>query len=1223
MERLNTLAEDIRHVAGLLAEDVLEPDPERTDWNSMKVRVDMVRQGMERVIDGLPGALEEAEEAEMKVLVRKRVAGVAGRVAALLHATGSAEGCRRLLEKALKVSEDASQRAELEAGLAEPDVFCRFEYAGWLLGKGRFDKADTLLKRVVKDTRQPTLKTAARTALRGSRPLNGAPTLFRINGCGVGLYGKRDEAPDGTYVATYFISLIFIPVFPLTAYRVREVEGNAYQFYAKESLGPVTRVWQRLMLAGAAGLLLWSGVDGYLNSPERLARLALEDAQKAEATLSREQAIERYRSVIDAHTEEPARAGAADAVVRLSLAGLPTPCTKDSVEAVGRVVTGISTLPSSAISGAPSDRFGERLDACAREIGQETMTDARAALTVVDNALRVAGTPALKERRVALMRGLAQRLVKDQPLRALSLYVGLPGKESLDAAEAIIDTFGEAPSLWLEASSDVEAWTKHKDQHTSRGDKVALYRERLEAASATNAKDKALIEEGDEKKIAQALKASPGNQELAVAMASLARARGEAKEALATLTALGPVGRLTGDAQMMLGLCHRDLGQLAEADAVLSSYVADRLESFQRVQRKYEEAADALQERLVARARSGQLPAEVENRLKVASGSEDQQRKIFGEWLSEQMESDPGLEKLREEYLRHQAVVPASLMLGMVKLMRANETEGEARQTLLGEAERVFLSIRQDAEGDPRFHLGLGQVYHRLGRSEEGDKELRGVVERKEPSLTLQVVHVYRELDRLDLAQPLCEEVYDTATEPEMKYSAAILLARMATDEDEEEKWLRKSDPRSPAIQDDLLQVEAYRALREGRLEDADRALAKNVAFRAREAKHNSTAANNTATALMGRYRATGDVTHLRSSVKYLEDAIRLAPDNSLVVGNLADALEYLGKITVLERFVRTKALHLRDDEARELLGVLLEGPLREEVLRALDADPSLRRGQELSQQEQTLSPGKASAWERQVRWLRWHQDTQGLTSLARRLETLPSFEGSSGMLTRKKWESGEMDAQVRKWMTQHAAWAEATLKRAKQTNHAPTIAAAWHLLGEARDKQHYFDEKPEQLAPMVEAYREAAKLWPQFGESRSLEWALATVALEHGAAKSEALGKAWKEERRTHGMGTILHRALTGPAGAEVAAALRAQPELKEAAEHARERARVQPEISDWVLAKAAGDVVLEQAAAAVFSRPDVELKLAIDARLAGNHPREKAEQELFKQGKAQHGRP
>ncbi|MCY1077958.1 hypothetical protein [Archangium lansingense] len=1225
MERLNTLAEDIRHVAGLLAEDVLEPDPDRTDWAGMKVRVDMVRQGLDKVLDGLSGALEEAEEAELKVLVRKRVAGVVARAAALLHATGSAEGCRRLLEKAVRLSEDASQRAELEAGLAEPEVFCRFEYAGWLLGKGQLGKADALLKRVAKDTRQPALKAAARAALRGPRPLKGAPSLFRINGCGVGLYGKRDEAPDGSYIATTFISLIFIPVFPLASYRVREVDGNAYQFYTKESLGPVTRVWQRLVLAGAAGLLLWSGVDGYLNSPERLARLALEEVQSAEATLSREQAIERYRSVIDAHEDASARAQAVDAVVRLSLAGLPTPCTRDAVDAVGRVVRGVSTLPSNFIVGATAARLGERLDGCAREIGQETPADARAALAVVEAGLRVVnGTPALMERQVAIKRSLAERLVKERPLQALALYVELPGKESLNAAQAIIDSFGEAPSLWMETSGAVEAWRRHRDLDKSHKDTVALYLTRLEAAHAAHAKDTALIEEGDEAKLVQALKASPGNQELAVAVAGIARSEGDAKGALATLTALGPVGRLTGEAQMMLGLCHRDLGQLPEADAVLSAFIAEHLEPFQHVQRKYEQESSALEDRLISQARAGQLPTEVTSRLEVASGSEEQQQKIFSEWLSERMEKDPGLEKLREEYLRHQPVVPASLMLGMVKLQRANETEGTARQALLGEAERVFLAIRQEAEGDPRFHLGLGQVYHRLGRAEEGDKELRGVVERKQPELTLEVARVYREMDRIDQARPLAEEVYSTATEETYKHWAASLMARMATDEDEQEKWLRRSDTSSPNIQDSLLELEAERALREGRLEEADRAFAKCVAFRARDAKHSSTSANNAALSLHGRYLATGDVAHLRSAMRHLENAVRLEPDNALVMGNLADAQQYLGTVTVLERWVRTKPLHLKEGEAEELLRVLLGGPLREEVLRAMDRDPALRRSQELSQQEQTLAPGKASAWERQLAWLRLHRDERGLAALAKRLETLPAFEGGSRAEVRRKWESGEMDAKLVKWVAQYVARAEATLKRAKQTNHAPTIAAAWHLLGEVLLWQRDFIEpKAEQLDALVDTYRQAAKLWPQLGVSGDLETALAFAAVERGAAKSEALAKVLKEERRIQTTATMMHHALTGPSGSEVAAVLRAQPELKEAVERARERAKAQPRLSDWVLAKAAGDVVLEQAAAAVFSRQDVELELAIDARLAGDHPREKAEQELFKQGKAQQGRP
>ena len=48
-------------------------------------------------------------------------------------------------------------------------------------------------------------------------------------------------------------------------------------------------------------------------------------------------------------------------------------------------------------------------------------------------------------------------------------------------------------------------------------------------------------------------------------------------------------------------------------------------------------------------------------------------------------------------------------------------------------------------------------------------------------------------------------------------------------------------------------------------------------------------------------------------------------------------------------------------------------------------------------------------------------------------------------------------------------------------------------------------------------------------------------------------------------------------------------------------------------MLARAVGDVVLQQAAAAVFARPDLELRLALDTKLSGGHPSEQATLELF----------
>src|SRR5205807_371887 len=81
-----------------------------------------------------------------------------------------------------------------------------------------------------------------------------APPLFRINGCGFGVYGKRDFDPEtGTYVKTYCFCLLFIPVVALSAYRVADASRGWY-FLGRVPLSGFARVWNVLLLAVALGL---------------------------------------------------------------------------------------------------------------------------------------------------------------------------------------------------------------------------------------------------------------------------------------------------------------------------------------------------------------------------------------------------------------------------------------------------------------------------------------------------------------------------------------------------------------------------------------------------------------------------------------------------------------------------------------------------------------------------------------------------------------------------------------------------------------------------------------------------------------------------------------------------------------------------------------------------------------------------------------------------------
>src|SRR4051812_38480031 len=52
-------------------------------------------------------------------------------------------------------------------------------------------------------------------------------TLWRLNGCGGCLYGRSDEDPQsGTYVATEWFTMFWLPVFPLGRYRILDTGGG-------------------------------------------------------------------------------------------------------------------------------------------------------------------------------------------------------------------------------------------------------------------------------------------------------------------------------------------------------------------------------------------------------------------------------------------------------------------------------------------------------------------------------------------------------------------------------------------------------------------------------------------------------------------------------------------------------------------------------------------------------------------------------------------------------------------------------------------------------------------------------------------------------------------------------------------------------------------------------------------------------------------------------------
>ena len=123
-------------------------------------------------------------------------------------------------------------------------------------------------------------------------PVDKAPILGTLNGCGCNMYGNRDfDHETNTYVSTLCICLLFIPIIPLVAYRVSKAE-NGWYFIGKEPLSSFAKLWNNIIFMVAiimCGVISWGM---YTNSQ------SYKDSQTLKKAQEFEQAGKINRSVI-------------------------------------------------------------------------------------------------------------------------------------------------------------------------------------------------------------------------------------------------------------------------------------------------------------------------------------------------------------------------------------------------------------------------------------------------------------------------------------------------------------------------------------------------------------------------------------------------------------------------------------------------------------------------------------------------------------------------------------------------------------------------------------------------------------------------------------------------------------------------------------------------------------------------------------------------------------
>ena len=163
-------------------------------------------------------------------------------------------------------------------------------------------------------------------------PIKSAPALFTLNGFGTSLIGERDvDDETGSYVKTQVVTLLFVPVLALGAYRVIDNHEDAgWYFLGKTKLSSFARTANIAVMLCVAMLSLSIGISAYQNSWDVRAQDKL---QAAEALVAANQHGKAATAIIAVSDSIPQAEELAAAKLReLAMGDLSTASSADVVQ---------------------------------------------------------------------------------------------------------------------------------------------------------------------------------------------------------------------------------------------------------------------------------------------------------------------------------------------------------------------------------------------------------------------------------------------------------------------------------------------------------------------------------------------------------------------------------------------------------------------------------------------------------------------------------------------------------------------------------------------------------------------------------------------------------------------------------------------------------------------------------------------------------------------------
>jgi len=155
-----------------------------------------------------------------------------------------------LFERAPELAHLARADAAIARAVARGDAHAAYRALWWARLRGRLAAHRPIVDALL-----------AHRALFVS-PIRRMPVLSTLNGVGASVYGDSDRASDGSYIKTHFLVAVFVPIFPLAQYLVKDADRGWY-FLGKVPMSTPVRIWNRLAVLGVLAAVVAGAFQAY------------------------------------------------------------------------------------------------------------------------------------------------------------------------------------------------------------------------------------------------------------------------------------------------------------------------------------------------------------------------------------------------------------------------------------------------------------------------------------------------------------------------------------------------------------------------------------------------------------------------------------------------------------------------------------------------------------------------------------------------------------------------------------------------------------------------------------------------------------------------------------------------------------------------------------------------------------------------------------------------